>query len=53
MPVFEYELSTPFSVSKRDVLDLLQDPKRFMVAGGSTEEQSFSFDDKTGKWEGE
>jgi hypothetical protein len=53
MPVFEYELTTPFSVSKKDALGLIQDPKRFMIAGGSAEEDSMHYDEAAGKWEGE
>lgn len=53
MPSHEYELTTPISIKKEEALALLQDPKRFLIAGGQTEEDSIKYDEKTGKWQGE
>lgn len=52
MPKTEYELTTPMAVGKQDMLDLLQDPKRFLISGGSTEESSIRYDEATDKWHG-
>ena len=53
MPSHEYELTTPLSVKKEEALALLQDPKRFLISGGGTEEDSITYDEKNGKWQGE
>lgn len=53
MPSHEYELTTPLSVKREEALELLQDPKRFLIAGGGTEEDSIRYDEKSEKWYGE
>lgn len=50
---FDLEKTTPFSVSSEEVVALLQDAKKFMLAGGSTEEDSIRYDEDTGLWHGE
>ena len=50
---FDLERTTPFGVSAKEVIDLLQDPKRFMIASGGTEEESIHYDESAGIWHGE
>lgn len=52
MPKCKYERTTNISVSKQDVLALLHDPKRFLIAGGNTIESSIHYDSETDRWHG-
>lgn len=46
------ERKTVFSVGEEDVLALLRDTKRFLVASGSSDESSICFDEAIGRWKG-
>jgi hypothetical protein len=47
------EKSSPFSVGSEDVISLLQDANKFLIASGSSEEDSIRYDEDTGLWHGE
>lgn len=50
---FDLEKATPFSVAAEEFIALLQDPKRFMIASGGTEEDSIKYDETQDVYEGE
>jgi hypothetical protein len=50
---FDLEKTTPFGVGADEVVRLLQDPARFMLASGGTEEDSIRYDEEERLWHGE
>jgi hypothetical protein len=50
---FDLEKTTSFAVSADEVIKLIQDQGRFMVASGGTEEDSIKFDEQAKVWHGE
>lgn len=52
MPTFQYERTTPFSVSDDDFLSILHNPKKFLLATGTTDEASIRLDESTNLWHG-
>lgn len=51
--IFELERTTPFAVNAKEVINLLQDPERFMMAGGGSLEGSIRYDENESLWHGE
>lgn len=50
---FDLEKTTSFGVSADEVIKLIQDQGRFMVASGGTEEDSIRYNEEKKLWHGE